>query len=284
MGFRILMIEDNPDNLELMRYLLKAFGHTPLTAEEGAEGIELARRENPDLIICDIQLPGMSGYEVAKALKADGRLAGIPLVAVTALAMVGDRDRILAAGFDGYISKPIVPETFLKQVEVFLTPGGAVRPGPAAAAPVMRPPNAPHVPPNGIRILAVDDCVVNLDFVHDTLGPLGYEVVRAAGTLEALAAARKEPPHLILSDIHMPESDGFDLFAAIRREDRLRTIPFVFISSAVQMAHMREKCLALGADRFIARPVGPQSLISEIEATLAKARKAEAPQPVWRKS
>jgi len=116
---RILVIEDNPANLELMTYLLRAFGHTVLTAEDGAEGLEVVRCEKLDLIVCDVHLPRVDGYEVARQLKRDPLLRRIPLVAVTALAMVGDRDKLLSAGFDGYIDKPITPEIFVKQIEGF---------------------------------------------------------------------------------------------------------------------------------------------------------------------
>jgi CheY-like chemotaxis protein len=120
MSKRILVIEDNPVNLELMTDLLEAFGFTVLTARDGSIGIELVRQEKLDLIICDIQMPGMDGYEVAHYLKRDPMLRRIPLVAVTALAMVGDREKVLAAGFDGYIDKPITPELFKNQVEAFM--------------------------------------------------------------------------------------------------------------------------------------------------------------------
>ena len=116
----ILVIEDNPANRELMTYLLKAFGYAVIAADDGAKGLELARREMIDLIICDIHLPGMDGYEVASRLKEHPVLCRIPLIAVTALAMVGDRDKVLAAGFDGYIAKPIEPEMFVGQVESFI--------------------------------------------------------------------------------------------------------------------------------------------------------------------
>jgi len=121
MSGRILVIEDNPPSLELMTYLLKAFGYTVLCALDGLEGVELARRERLDLIVCDIHLPRLDGYEVAKRLKGHPALSQIPLVAVTALAMVGDRDKILAAGFDGYIDKPIDPEGFIKHVRSFVS-------------------------------------------------------------------------------------------------------------------------------------------------------------------
>jgi CheY-like chemotaxis protein len=118
---RIMVIEDNPANLDLMVYLLDAFGHTPLAATDGETGIALIQREKPHLIICDVQLPKMSGYEVVQWLKADPALQAIPVLAVTAYAMVGDRDKVLAAGFDGYFTKPIQPETFVPQVESFLS-------------------------------------------------------------------------------------------------------------------------------------------------------------------
>jgi two-component system cell cycle response regulator len=117
---RILVIEDNPANMELARYVLEAFGYTVRAAVDGESGLALARAEPPDLVICDLQLPGIDGIEVAKRLKAQPALARVPLIAVTAYAMVGDRERVLAAGFDGYISKPIDPQTFVPQIAAFL--------------------------------------------------------------------------------------------------------------------------------------------------------------------
>lgn len=120
---RILVIEDNAANRELISYLLTAFGHTPVLASGGEEGVELARREHPDLVVCDIQMPGMDGYAVARALRGDSRLSQVPLIAVTASAMLGDRERVLAAGFDAYIAKPIDPETIVPLLENLLGRG-----------------------------------------------------------------------------------------------------------------------------------------------------------------
>jgi CheY-like chemotaxis protein len=119
---RILIIEDNEANMQLMVYLLRAFGHETFEAQEGQMGIISSRQERPDLILCDLQMPGMDGYEVARRLRLDPDLKMVPLVAVTAYAMAGDRERVLSAGFNGYISKPINPEYFLGQVEAFLPP------------------------------------------------------------------------------------------------------------------------------------------------------------------
>jgi CheY-like chemotaxis protein len=119
---RVLVVEDNPESLELMRYLLQAFGYQALICDNGQDGVATARRAQPDLIICDINMPELDGYGVLRELKHDPTLREIRLIAVTALAMVGDREKVLAAGFDGYIAKPIDPMTFVSSVQDFLAP------------------------------------------------------------------------------------------------------------------------------------------------------------------
>jgi CheY-like chemotaxis protein len=120
---RILVIEDDRSSLDLMCYLLEAFGYNPFPAMDGEAGIQAVQRDRPELVICDIHLPKLDGYQVVRKLKSEGEFSRIPIVAVTALAMVGDRDKILNAGFDGYISKPIRPETFIEEIERFMPPG-----------------------------------------------------------------------------------------------------------------------------------------------------------------
>lgn len=119
---RILVADDNRANLDLMLYLLRAFGHEAVGVSDGLAAYEAARAGDFALILTDILIPGIDGYELAARLKGDARLAATPLIAVTALAMAGDRDRINAAGFDGYISKPIEPQTFVEQIEGHLKP------------------------------------------------------------------------------------------------------------------------------------------------------------------
>jgi two-component system cell cycle response regulator DivK len=124
MKTRILVIEDNAENRYLLTFLLGQRGHEIITAESGPLGLELAARIRPDLILLDIQLPGMDGHAVARALKSDPDLMRIPVIAVTSYAMVGDREKCLAAGAEGYIEKPIDPETFAAEIERFLAPAG----------------------------------------------------------------------------------------------------------------------------------------------------------------
>jgi CheY-like chemotaxis protein len=114
---RVLYIEDNEQNRYLVSFILKAASYHVIQATSGEEGIALASEQPPDLILLDIQLPGMDGYEIARRLRGNPRLQGVPIVAVTSYAMVGDRENALAAGCDGYLEKPINPDTFLAQVE-----------------------------------------------------------------------------------------------------------------------------------------------------------------------
>jgi len=110
---RILIVEDNPTNMTLAVFLVQLAGHTVLTATDAETGLTLARGEQPDLILMDIQLPGIDGLEATELLKGDDAARAIPVIALTALAMKGDEARIRAAGCDGYIAKPLVYRDFL---------------------------------------------------------------------------------------------------------------------------------------------------------------------------
>ena len=118
----VLLIEDNEQNRYLATFLLEHRGYRVIQAHDGSDGIAMAVNERPDLILLDIQLPGMDGHEVARRLREDRSFARTPIVAVTSYAMVGDREKCLAAGCSGYIEKPINPDTFVAEIEVHLKP------------------------------------------------------------------------------------------------------------------------------------------------------------------
>ena len=117
---KVLVIEDNEQNLYLVTFLLERYGMEIIPARTGPQGLALADHVRPDLILLDIQLPGMDGYEVARRLKQNALLVDVPIVAVTSYAMEGDREKGLLAGCVGYIEKPINPETFLMEIRPFL--------------------------------------------------------------------------------------------------------------------------------------------------------------------
>ena len=113
---KVLVVEDNPTNMKLATFLLTSVGHTVLSATDAEAGLALARDERPELILMDIQLPGMDGLQATVLLKGDPATRGIPVIALTALAMKGDEARIRTAGCDGYIAKPMRYGDFLKTV------------------------------------------------------------------------------------------------------------------------------------------------------------------------
>jgi CheY-like chemotaxis protein len=117
---KILIIEDNEQNLYLETFILQKNGHEIIQARSGERGIALAVQKIPDLILLDIQLPGMDGYTVAEELRKNQEISNIPIIAVTSYAMTGDRERILEAGCTGYIEKPINPDTFHLEITQFL--------------------------------------------------------------------------------------------------------------------------------------------------------------------
>jgi two-component system, cell cycle response regulator DivK len=117
---KILYIEDNEQNLYLVTFILEKGGYEVFQAREGKKGIETAARVKPDLILLDILLPHMDGYQVAEFIRKKPGLSAIPIIAVTSYAMPGDREKALKAGCSGYIEKPINPDTFLNEIKTYL--------------------------------------------------------------------------------------------------------------------------------------------------------------------
>jgi len=272
----VLIIEDHADNLELMSYLLKAFGYTTVTAADGPAGVDLARSEDLDLILCDIQLPGIDGFEVARRLKQDQRLRSIPLVAITALAMVGDRERALAAGFDGYIAKPINPETFVASVEAFVRPGERRQRDYQAATAAQSALDGTMKAPAALRgtILVVDNVPTNLELAQSIFEPSGFHVMLADNVTVALAMAKQTRPDVVLSDVNMPEGTGFELARRMKSDPELEAVPVVLISATLPRDVSAEAARSAGATKFLRRPIDPMVLLEEVESCLEAARRS----------
>jgi two-component system cell cycle response regulator DivK len=117
---RILVVEDTEDNRQIMRDLLSSAGYDMIEAQDGAEGVAMAKSSRPDLILMDIQLPVLDGYEATRRIKADPALSHIPVIAVTSYALSGDEAKTRAAGCDGYVAKPFSPRQLLQKVREYL--------------------------------------------------------------------------------------------------------------------------------------------------------------------
>lgn len=284
---RILIIEDNPANIELMSFLLSAYGHTPLSAADGPRGVAAARSERPDLIACDVNLPGMDGFAVLAELKRDAALASVPILAVTALAMTGDREKVLAAGFDGYISKPIEPESFVAELEAFLVtaPAPAAVPArPAAQSQSQSPVLAGSPSGSGSRsdaqsdpesdpesgrqsqartLLLVDDDRFMLGVLNDMLVGQPYRVLSACSGEEALDVLSHEPVEVILCDQAMPGMRGTEVLAAAAA--RYPKTVRLMLSGQPDLSEIEAAIESGVADGHYIKPLGARALRERLD-------------------
>ena len=263
MTHRVLVVEDNAVNRELMDALLSAFGYRPLLAVDGVAGLAMAREQRPPLVICDIRMPHLDGYGFAQAVRADPALQHLKLMAVTASAMTGERERILSAGFDAYLTKPIDPVRFMESLQALLP---APRPAPSPA-PILPCPSTP--PGQRGTVLVLDDTHSNLAVIRDLLEPHGYRVQTATTADEAWAFAQAGPPRLIVSDVAMRQGSGFDFIRRVKGDARLRAVPFVFLTATHWDPASEALGRELGAVRYLRRPIDPRLLLAELEDVLS---------------
>lgn len=270
MPAKILVVEDNATNLYLMAYLLKAFGHHVTTAGDAELGLAALASEPFDIILADVLMPKIDGFEFVKRAKG-AKPDGPPIVAVTALAMVGNRETIMQSGFDGYIAKPISPETFVGEVDQYLPEDKRSKAAVARSDSAGVPERPASKGSKERTILVVDDVPTNTHVLRATLEPFGYTVIEARSMEQAIEAATRDRPDLVVTDIHMPSGTGYDLIRAFKSDANLRDIAFIFVSSTYWHELDRARGLSLGAKKFLVRPIDPHTLVAEINETLADA-------------
>lgn len=271
MSARVLVVEDTPHNLQLMSFLLRAYGHTVEPAESGERGVELAHSVQPDLVIMDLQLPGMNGYQALAALRSDPSLPRMPVIAVTSFAMADDHRKAVQAGFDHYMSKPIDPPTFVTEIDACLPERlRGQRPAPpdaeATAAEWVSP--SPSSPYSGATILVVDDSHTNRGLLNTVLAPHGFQVTLASTVEEAIDVSSSAVPDLVLCDVHIGHRHGLDVLRHVRASPALRAVPFAFITAT---AHWLDPDVMASGMLVIRRPIEPAELIAHVEALLKPA-------------
>lgn len=266
---RILIIEDNQPNRELMVYLLAAFGHQPLAAVDGEQGLALARAELPDLILCDIQLPGLDGYGVLLALRALPATRAIPVLASSALAPgeLGETTRL--AGFDGCLSKTFEPEALLAALQAHLPPelrtAAAAAP---AAAPAGAPAWTPAAPPAAAgRLLLLDTAPFNGGLLATILGHFGYALTVVDNA--ASAAAAHGPFDLLLCDYDPLVAAACSYLAPLLRAHA--ALPLIVLRSDTGQGIAPLLACHPGPARLLSHPLDPAQLIEAVAACLAGA-------------
>lgn len=269
----ILVVEDHPANMDLMELLVTSRGYRFVPATDGAAGVAAAARERPDLIVCDIHLPLLDGFGVVAALRREPLLRGTPVVAVSALAMVGDRDKVLAAGFDGYLAKPIDPESFIAEIERFLPPAlrAECTPVDTVAAPF------DDAVPHGPCVLVVDDAPDGRAELRDTLEAFGFRVADCGSAAAALDRLRHGGIDLVLCDLLMPGGDGWQLLGSVKADATLAALPVVLVTVAPPRANDQQRARAAGAAALLHRPLAPDELAARVRACLRAAAPSTEP-------
>ncbi|MEI6669250.1 MAG: hybrid sensor histidine kinase/response regulator [Acidobacteriota bacterium] len=274
MGALILIADDDETSQELFADILHTSGYATLKACDGNRVVEMARWARPDLILMDLAMPGMDGYAAAKILKQDPQTSAIPIVAVTAFAMVGDRQRVTHAGFDGYLDKPIRVKELRAVVGYHL--GALALPdlvaprqgkGPATDLPDFP---VPWSSDSVGKVLVVDDDRINRELFTDILEADGHTVIVAEDGMQALATALHECPDAALVDVMMPGIDGFDVCRLLRRDERTRHLPILIVTALRDRAALLTGIRA-GANDFLNKPVDAEELRLRVRnAVLAK--------------
>ncbi len=246
---RILIAEDSPDIRALIEMLLAAAGHEVSSVTDGRAAVETARRERPDLILMDLSLPLLSGWEATRQIRSDPAASGTPILAVTAHAMHGDRERAIAAGCDGFIAKPINEETFAARVLAFLNTRGASQ----ASA----PPDAERPPAEPGRVLIVDDQAEVAELLRGDLASDGHDVAVATSAAAALARVETGPAYdLAVIDVMLGADSGYALTRTIL-ERSPEYMPVLLVTAGTID---RERGFAAGADDFIGKPIDTMEL------------------------
>jgi len=246
----ILLADDSPLIHRHTVPLLEDDGYEVRSASDGAEAIALARALGPDLVITDVEMPLVDGYDVCKALKADPATSRVPVLICSSLGEAADLERGFDAGADDYLVKPVLPEELSTRVRALVLGS---------------------LPASRERILVVDDSPAQRHYVADCLARQGFEVVTADNGKAALDKAQVIRPALIVSDYEMPVMTGFELVHALRRDPELRQIPVIMLTardSRRDMAQMR----AAGASAYLVKPFSQDKCIALVERTLAERR------------
>jgi len=246
----VLLADDSPMIHRYTLPILEDDGYDTLSAADGTEALELARAHRPDLIITDVEMPGLDGYELCKALKSASETAHVPVLICSSLGEAADLERGFDAGADDYIVKPVVPEELSTRVRALF---------------------AGTMPASRETILVVDDSPAQRHFVADCLARQGFEIITADNGKVALDKAVAHKPHLVISDYEMPVMTGFELVHALRRDPDLRNVPVIMLTardSKRDMAQMR----AAGASAYLVKPFAQDKCIATVERTLAERR------------
>jgi CheY-like chemotaxis protein/HPt (histidine-containing phosphotransfer) domain-containing protein len=279
----VLVVDDNATNRLVLMEMLRVWHAKPVAVTNGPAALATLRRAAEAgtpfaLALIDYQMPSMDGLEAASRIRGDAELAATPVVLLTSADRPGDVAQVRGLGKSAYLMKPIVePGDLLRAIQAAISDrqGDEAVPGPISAPPRSRA-------AAGLRVLVVDDTPVNRTVVSHLLTKRGYDSVAVENGRQALAALERAPFDIVLTDLQMPELDGFETTAAIRAQEQTTGLHIPIVAmTAHAMRGERERCLAAGMDGYVTKPLRPAELFATIEtlASGSPARPADAAPP-----
>ena len=264
---RILLVEDNEMNRDLISRRLKRRGFEVILAVDGAEGVEKATADQPDLIVMDMGLPVLDGYEATQMLKDTDATRRIPIIGLSAHAMSGDARKALTAGCDDYDTKPVEWARLLEKIDVLLA-----RAQQDATETVTQTPDREEgdVSPKAAHLLVIDDSAMHREMLAGRLASLGYSFDLAADAESALALLAEKQFDVVLLDVTLPSVEGQPLLERIRADPRLQDQPILMLST-IDATRKAIECLSRGAVDFVPQPFHAAVLATRITSCLERA-------------
>ncbi|MEM7582285.1 MAG: response regulator [Acidobacteriota bacterium] len=265
---QILLVEDNEMNRDLISRRLKRRGFDVSIAVDGAEGVEKATADHPDLIVMDMGLPVLDGYEATRMLKGADATRRIPIIGLSAHAMSGDARKALAAGCDDYDTKPVEWARLLGKIDTLLT--RAKEEASLSQEDSAVPPEA-TVNPDAAHLLVVDDSAMHRQMLSDRLGSLGHKFDLVGDASSALEKLQQGAYDAVLLDVTLPPIEGQPLLEHLQAGESTRDLPIIMLST-IDAVPEAIACLGRGAVDFIAQPFQVELLATRIEMCLERTR------------
>jgi DNA-binding response OmpR family regulator len=277
---KILLVEDNEMNQDMLTRRLLRRGYEVVCAMDGQTGVSMASSEQPDLILMDMSLPIMDGWAATRVLKADPKTRSIPIIALTAHAMVGDRQKSMDAGCDDYDTKPVELARLLSKVETLLASSKietkvedrsiveADSEVIAVSQKVISLPNIVRsIDPTAATILIIDDIETNRDMLGRRLERAGYTVILAEGGRQGIELIDRQPIDLVLLDIMMPDFNGIETLKSIRTKYSMAQLP-VIMATAKDRSEDMLQAFDLGANDYVTKPIDLPIVLARIQSHL----------------